>query len=50
LKKTKWYDNFLTEDFKQLGIKKHKKLLWFLLIINIYIHKNLIHRLSFYGV
>ena len=27
LKKTKWYDNFLTEDFKQLGIKKHKKLL-----------------------
>jgi hypothetical protein len=25
-------------------------LLWFLLIINIYIHKNLIHRLSFYGV
>ena len=27
LKKTKWYDNFLTEDFKLLGIKKHKKLL-----------------------
>ena len=27
LKKTKWYDNFLTEDFKKLGIKKHKKLL-----------------------
>ena len=27
LKKTKWYDNFLTEDFKQLSIKKHKKLL-----------------------
>ena len=27
LKKTKWYDNLLTEDFKQLGIKKHKKLL-----------------------
>ena len=27
LKKTKWYDNFLTEDFKRLGIKKHKKLL-----------------------
>ena len=50
LKKTKWYDNFLTEDFKKLGIKKHKKLLWFLLIINIYIHKNPIHRLPFYGV
>ena len=27
LKKTKWYDNLLTEDFKQLNIKKHKKLL-----------------------
>ena len=27
LKKTKWYDNFLTEDFKKLAIKKHKKLL-----------------------
>ena len=27
LKKTKWYDNFLTEDFKRLGIKKHKKIL-----------------------
>ena len=27
LKKTKWYDNFLTEDFKRLNIKKHKKLL-----------------------
>jgi len=27
LKKTKWYDNFFTEDFKRLGIKKHKKLL-----------------------
>ena len=25
--KTKWYDNFLTEDFKRLGVKKHKKLL-----------------------
>ena len=27
LKKTKWYDNLLTEDFKLLNIKKHKKLL-----------------------
>ena len=27
LKKTKWYDNLLTEDFKRLSIKKHKKLL-----------------------
>ena len=27
LKKTKWYDNLLTEDFKRLNIKKHKKLL-----------------------
>tara|TARA_Y100001937_G_scaffold120797_1_gene178553 strand:- start:10 stop:447 length:438 start_codon:yes stop_codon:yes gene_type:complete len=27
LKKTKWYDNLLKEDFKQLNIKKHKKLL-----------------------
>ena len=27
LKKTKWYDNFLTEDFKKLAIKKHKKIL-----------------------
>ena len=27
LKKTKWYDNLLTEDFKKLVIKKHKKLL-----------------------
>ena len=27
LKKTKWYDNLLTEDFKRLGVKKHKKLL-----------------------
>ena len=27
--KTKWYDNFLTEDFKRLGVKKHKKLLQF---------------------
>jgi hypothetical protein len=27
LKKTKWYDNLLTEDFKKLAIKKHKKLL-----------------------
>jgi capsule polysaccharide export protein KpsE/RkpR len=49
LKKTKWYDNLLTEDFKRLNIKKHKKLLWFLLIINIYIWIT-IHRLSFYGV
>ena len=27
LKKTKWYDKLLKEDFKRLGIKKHKKLL-----------------------
>ena len=27
LKKTKWYDNLLKEDFKRLGVKKHKKLL-----------------------
>ena len=27
LKKSKWYDNLLTEDFKRLAIKKHKKLL-----------------------
>ena len=27
LKKTKWYDKLLTEDFKKLAIKKHKKLL-----------------------
>ena len=27
LKKTKWYDNLLTEDFKQLNIKKHKILI-----------------------
>ena len=27
LKKTKWYDDLLTEDFKRLNIKKHKKLL-----------------------
>ena len=26
LKKTKWYDKLLREDFKRLGIKKHKKL------------------------
>ncbi len=24
LKKTKWYDNLLTEDFKRLNIKKKK--------------------------
>ena len=29
LKKTKWYDNFLTEDFKKLNIKKHKKVISF---------------------
>jgi len=50
LKKTKWYDNFLTEDFKQLGIKKHKKLLWFLLIINIYIWITQYTVYPFYGV
>ena len=27
LKKTKWYDKLLREDFKRLGIKKHKKIL-----------------------
>ena len=27
LKKTKWYDKLLKEDFKRLSIKKHKKLL-----------------------
>ena len=27
LKKTKWYDNLLTEDFKLLNVKKNKKLL-----------------------
>ena len=27
LKKTKWYDNLFTEDFKRLNIKKPKKLL-----------------------
>ena len=27
LKKSKWYDNLLTEDFKKLVIKKHKKIL-----------------------
>jgi hypothetical protein len=29
LKKTKWYDNLLTEDFKRLNIKKHKKIISF---------------------